>query len=478
MRHFSFIISTIIIAAILGACSQKTKDRSENLSQAPAVILSDEQLLDSIQYYTFQYFWDGAEPNSGMARERFHVDGKYPQNDKQIVTSGGSGFGIMAIIVGIERGFISRTEGIERLEKILDFLEKADRFHGVCPHWWNGETGEVKPFSQKDNGGDLVETSYLAQGLFTVKQYLNVEIEQENTLKMRIENYIDQIEWNWYESDSNVLIWHWSPEYEWEMSHEIKGYNECLITYILAALPSAYSIHPDTYHQGWARSGAIKGNNEKYGLTLDMNHNGSEEFGGPLFWAHYSFLGLDPRNLKDTYSDYWQHNINHVLIDYKYCVENPGGFKGYGENCWGLTASYSVNRKTLEGDEEHKIEIANSSSAGYSAHSPARDIGVISPTAALSSFPYTPEESMKAARYFYEVLGGKLMGPYGFYDAFSEEYDWFPQKYLAIDQGPIVLMIENYRSGLLWELFMSNPEVKEGLKLLGFSNNDSKITDR
>jgi hypothetical protein len=416
--------------------------------------MTDQQLLDSIQYRTFLYFWDGAEPSSGLARERYHVDGIYPQDDKHIITSGGSGFGLMALVVGMERGWISRQQGMERLERNIGFLESCDRFHGVWPHWLNGETGEVKPFSRRDNGGDLVETAYLVQGLLTVKSYLDQRNAREADLQRRITALCNEVEWSWYQKGGEpVLYWHWSPQYGWEMNHQIRGYNECMITYVLAASSTTHPISADAFHEGWARGGEIRGENYTYGLLLDMNHNGDREYGGPLFWAHYSYLGLDPRNLKDTYSDYWQHNRNHTLINYNHCVENPHQYEAYGENCWGLTASYSPG--------------------GYAAHSPARDLGVISPTAALSSMPYTPEESLRAARFFYDSLGSKLMGPYGIYDAFSLEEDWFPQRYLAIDQGPIVVMIENYRTGLLWDLFMKNREVQEGLERLGFSYRSS-----
>ena len=460
----------LIFIVLLFSCNRTYPEKGSYMAQGEMPELSDEQLLDTIQYTTFQYFWDGAEPVSGMARERFHSDGIYPQNDKNIVTSGGSGFGIMAIIVGIERGFISRDQGIQRLTKIISFLEKSDRFHGAWPHWLNGETGKVKPFSLKDNGGDLVETSYLVQGLLTVRQYLNDEAAAENELKKRIISLIEGVEWAWYQKDGEpVLYWHWSPEYGWEMNHQVRGYNECLITYVLGASSTTHPITPEAYHSGWARGGKIKGDNYAYGVLLDMNHDGSREYGGPLFWSHYSYLGLDPRNLKDSYSDYWQHNLNHVQINYRHCVENPKGYEGYGENCWGLTASYSVDNKVVEADAERKKEVAEKAPVRYSAHAPGRDLGVISPTAALSSFPYSPEESMKAARYFYDSLGTRLMGPYGFYDAFSLEYDWFPKRCLAIDQGPVVVMIENYRSGLLWDLFMKNEEVQRGLDKLGFN---------
>jgi hypothetical protein len=358
----------------------------------------------------------------------------------------------MAILVGIERGFITRKQGYERLSQIVNFLEKADRFHGVWSHWLNGETGKVKPFSQKDDGGDLVETAYLIQGLLCVRQYFQKGNDEEKELAQKIDKLWKEVEWDWHtKGGQNVLYWHWSPNYGWEMNFPVEGYNECLIMYVLAASSPTHTIKPEVYHQGWARNGGIKGNTEKYGHELVLKHNYAEEYGGPLFWSHYSFLGLDPRKLKDKYADYWEHNRNHTLIQWKYCTENPLNYQGYGEKCWGLTSSYSY--------------------MGYAGHRPGKgeDLGVISPTAALSSFPYTPEASMKALKHFYYHLGDRIWGEFGFYDAFHLGLGYYPPRYLAIDQGPIVVMIENYRTGLLWNLFMSCPEVKIGLKKLGFN---------
>jgi hypothetical protein len=413
--------------------------------------IPDDSLLTVVQKRTFQYFWDGAEPVSGAARERFHVDGEYPDDDKNIVTTGGTGFGVMAILVGIERKLVTRKTGVKRLNKLVTFLEKADRFHGVWPHWLNGETGKVKPFGTKDDGADLVESAYLIQGLLCVRQYFMSGNKQEKVLAARIDKLWKNVEWDWHRNGKNILFWHWSPKYQWEMNFGIEGYNECLITYILAASSPTHGVPAKVYHQGWARSGGIKNDSthKQYGLHLDLKHNGARQYGGPLFWSHYSFLGLDPHGLKDRYADYWTHNVNHTLIDYQYCVENPKRFKGYGPDSWGLTASYSIR--------------------GYAAHAPNEDLGVISPTGALSSFPYTPKESMRALRHFYFDMGDKLFGPYGFYDAFSEDDDWYIQRYLAIDQGPEIVMMENYRSGLLWNLFMSCPEVQQGLVKLGFT---------
>ena len=441
------VYSALLMLAVLASCGRQEGTATQETR------LSDDSLMTLVQYQTFQYFWDGAEPVSGAARERFHSDDIYPQDDKHIVTSGGTGFGIMAILVGIERGFITREEGYEHLKKLTDWLGKADRFHGVWPHWMNGETGEVKPFSPKDDGGDLVETSFLAQGMLCAREYFKDGNEAERALAQALDSLWRGIEWDWHRKDNeNVLYWHWSPQHAWEMNFPIEGYNECLITYVLAAASPTHGVPAECYHEGWARSGGMRNDSthQQYGYHLALKHNFAPQFGGPLFWSHYSYLGLDPRGLRDQYADYWEDNRNHTLINRQYCIENPKGYKGYGEDCWGLTASYSVE--------------------GYAAHSPGEDRGVITPTAALSSIPYTPEESLAAMRHFYEDHGDKLWGEYGFYDAFSEDADWYTPRYLAIDQGPIVVMIENYRTGLLWKLFMGAPEVKEGLRKLGFTS--------
>ncbi len=412
--------------------------------------LTDEELLTLVEKQTFNYFWEGAEPVSGLARERYHSDGIYPENDKDVIATGAAGFGVMAILVGIERDFITREAGFQRLRKAVDFLEKADRFHGVWPHWLYPD-GKTKPFSKYDDGGDLVETAYLIQGLLCVRQYFKDGNPQEKALAAKIDQLWKEVDWNWYRNgNQSVLYWHWSPNVGWKMNFAVTGYNECLIMYILAAASPTHGIPASVYHEGWAKKGAINTDLNLYGHPVKLKHNVNGANVGPLFWAQYSYLGLDPTGLKDRYADYWQENKSHTLIHYDYCKENPKNYKGYGENAWGLTASYSVK--------------------GYAGHQPAEDLGVITPTAAVSSYPYTPKESMKVIRHLYENMGDKLWGAYGFYDAFSETENWFPKRYLGIDQGPMVIMIENARSGLLWNLFMSCPEVQEGLIKLDFSS--------
>lgn len=402
--------------------------------------LSDEALLDKVQEQTFNYFWDFAESNSGMARERSQDDA-YGGQSPVLVTTGGTGFGLASFPAAVEHGWISREEAVTRLQKVLDFLETVPTYHGAFSHWYIGDSAQTRPFSNYDDGGDLVETAFLMQGLLICRQYFS----NDENIASRITKLWEGVEWTWYTNDQNTLYWHWSPTYNFRMNMAIKGWNEALIVYVLAASSPTYSISKEVYTQGWASNGNIVTNRSHYGISLPLGPS----YGGPLFFAHYSFIGLDPRNLQDQYANYWDQNKSHSLINYEYCVRNPKGYAGYGENSWGLTASDSYN--------------------GYAAHSPTNDLGVITPTAALSSFPYTPEKSMKALRHFYEDLGADLWGPYGFYDAFSPEHDWYDNGYLAIDEGPIVAMIENYRTQLLWNLFMKDQDVLNGLDKLGFS---------
>ena len=403
--------------------------------------ITDEQLLDLVQKQTFKYFWDFGHSISGLARER--------NSSGDVVTSGGSGFGVMAILVGIERKFITRQEGLTRLNTIVDFLkDKTQKYHGAFPHWLNGATGATVPFSTKDNGADLVETSYLMQGLLTARQYFSSTNQaQEMQLRSKINDLWNGVEWNWFQKDNQkTLYWHWSPNYNWDMNLPISGYNEALITYVLAASSPKFSITKEVYDKGWARNGAIKNGNAYYGVQLPVGF----AYGGPLFFAHYSFLGIDPNGLSDVYANYQTQNVAHSKINYLYCKANPKKHNGYSEKCWGLTASDEYN--------------------GYSAHEPNNDNGTISPTAALSSFPYTPTESMQALKFFYYTMGDRLWKNYGFVDAFNLNRLWYADSFLAIDQGPIIIMIENHRSKMLWKLFMSCPEVQTGLKGLGFQS--------
>lgn len=395
--------------------------------------ISEEELLNLVQKQTFSYFWDFAHPISGMIRER--------NTSNETVTTGGTGFGLMAIITGVHRNFINKVEGLERTKKIVSFLKSADKYHGAFSHWYNGQTGKTQPFSEKDNGADLVETALLFQGLLASREYF-----QDASLTEDINKLFNAVEWNFFQNGQNALFWHWSPDYNWELNLKIQGWNESLIVYALAAGANNHSIDKSVYDEGWARNGAMKNGKTFFDLLLPLG----PDYGGSLFTAQYSFLGINPLGLTDAFADYELQVKNQTLINRAYCISNPKGYYGYSGDNWGLTAG----------------DIPN----GYGAQSPSNDIGVIAPTAAISSMAFTPVESIAALEFFYYKLGDKIWGEYGFKDGFSLDEPWFAESYLAIDQGPIIIGIENHRSKLLWDLLMKSPEIKKGLTKLGFSS--------
>ncbi len=411
-------------------------------SAADLAALPDEQLLEAVQRQTFRFFWEGAHPVSGLARDRCKT-GAASEDD--LVATGGSGFGVMALIVAVERGWVSRAAALERFGRMLELLSRATCYHGVYPHFMNGRTGATIPFMRKDDGGDLVETSFLMMGLLCAREYFSRDTPTEAKLRGLVNYLWNDVEWDWYTRGRPVLNWHWSPNNGWALGLEIRGWNECLITYLLAASAPRYRMDPAVYHQGFAAGRNFLNGKSYYGIPLPLG----APFGGPLYFAHYSFCAIDPRGLQDRYADYWEQNLRHVRINIAHCENNPLHWRGYGPSCWGLTSSDGAD--------------------GYATHSPDNDDGTISPTAAASSMPYAPQEAMRAIRHFLVLHGAKTWGRFGFVDAFCEARDWYADTFLAIDQGPIILMIENHRTGLLWNLFMKAPEIQFGLRALSFA---------
>lgn len=428
-----------------------------NIVSAATKAMTDDQLLTMVQKACFRYYWEGAEKVSGMAEE--DIPGR-----TDMIAAGASGFGIMALIVGTERKFITRQQAVGRFLKITSFLQNAEKFHGAFSHFIDGPTGKVEPFfGDRDDGGDLVETSFLMQGLLTARAYFNKNNENEKTIRDRITTIWQNIEWDWYRRypDSKYLYWHWSPDKAWIINHRLTGWNETMVTYLLAIASPTHNVPASLYYSGWA-------NQDSTGQQYRMNWGGTEEGsmytngntyfgiklkvgvsdGGPLFFTHYSYMGYDPHLINDKYTNYFDNNKNIALINYRYCVKNPNNYKGYGDSCWGLTAS----------DGPYN----------YSADEPvaSRDHGKIAPTGAVSSFPYTPVESMKALKNYYYNYGKFLWGAYGFRDAFNLSENWCSDLYMGLNQAPMVVMIENYRTGLIWKLFMSDKDVKKGLEKL------------
>jgi hypothetical protein len=428
-----------------------------NTVSATTKTLTDDQLLTMVQEACFRYYWDGAENASGLSKE--NIPGR-----TNMIAAGASGFGIMALIVGTERKFINRKQSVERFIKIVSFLEKAEKFHGAFSHFIDGPTAKVEPFfGMQDNGGDLVETSFLLQGLLAAKAYFNKDDGDEKTIREKITTIWQNTKWDWYRRypDSKYLYWHWSPDKEWIINHRLTGWNETMVTYLLAIASPTHSVPAGLYYSGWANQDSTgQQYRANWGGTTDgsMYTNGKTYFGvkldvgvsngGPLFFTHYSYLGYDPHLITDKYTNYFTNNRRIALINYRYCLKNPGNYTGYSDSSWGLTASDGP--------------------FGYSASEPVagRNDGTIAPTGAVSSFPYTPVESMKALKNYYYNYGKFLWGEYGFRDAFNLSENWCSGIYMGLNQAPMVVMIENYRTGLIWKLFMSNTDIKNGLEKL------------
>lgn len=419
--------------------------------------MSDDELLTMLQEATFRYYWEAADRTSGATLENI-------PGDSRIIATGATGFGVMAIVAGVDRGFITPEEGAARLLKLTTFLERAPRYHGAWSHFMDGKTGETIPlFGKFDNGGDLVETSFLLQGLLASRQYFHGDNPTEKQLNDKITKLWETTEWDWYRRTptSDALYWHWSPQWSWHMNHRLTGFNETMITYLLAIASPTHGVPADLYYQGWSGSlpeqiqyrrgwsGTTDGDHYVNGNTYDgIKLDVGSGRGGPLFFAHYSNLAFDPR-VRDKFTNYFGNFRNMALINRAWCVRNPGQFKGYGANAWGLTAS--------DGPD------------GYNAHEPNKqtDDGTLTPTGALASFPYTPAESMEAFKHYYRDLGDRVWGIYGPLDAINETRNWVSPIYMGLNQAPITVMIENYRTGLIWKMFSANSEIQKMQDAIG-----------
>jgi hypothetical protein len=429
--------------------SARTSSLRESTPSAAASatthVMTDDELLTTVQEAGFRYYWEAAEPHSGMTREN-------TPGDDDIVAVGASGFGVMAIIVAADRGFITHQQAIDRLLRVTEFLAAADHYHGAWPHFLSGSTGHRLPvFDMYDNGADLVETSFMMEGLLAARQYFKQDGPSGQELYQRITKLWRGVDWNWFRAtpQHDALYWHWSPEYAFHIANRLTGWNEVMITYLDAIASPSHGIPASDYYSGWVGEGIGNqyANGKSYfGIKLDVGGN----TGGPLFFTDYSFMGFDPRGIRDRFTDYFDNNRAQALINQQYCIHNPHHWQGYGEDTWGLTA--------VDGPE------------GYVPYEPTFDLddGTIAPTGAISAFAYTPQPSMAALKHFYRDLGAQVWSIYGFRDAFNLQKNWYSGITMGLNQAPMVVMIENQRSGLVWKNFMANSEFQSALKNIGF----------
>ena len=342
---------------------------------------------------------------------------------------------------------------MDRLLQITAFLAAADHYRGAWPHFLSGTTGRCMPvFGIYDNGADLVETSFLMEGLLTARQYFKTDGAPGAELYRRITALWEGVDWNWFRAtpEHDALYWHWSPDYTFYIANRLTGWNEVMITYLEAIASPTHGIPASDFYSGFAGETVrtpYANHQTFYGINLDVGGPGT---GGPLFFTEYSFMGFDPRGRHDKYTNYFVNNRNQALINQAYCVHNPNRWKGDGADTWGLTA--------VDGPE------------GYVPYEPTQslDDGTIAPTGAISAIAYTPEQSMAALRHFYRDLGAQVWSIYGFRDSFNLQRNWYSGITMGLNQAPMAVMIENYRTGLIWRNFMANPEIDPMLQGIGF----------
>ncbi|HEX5284607.1 MAG TPA: glucoamylase family protein [Bryocella sp.] len=419
---------------------------SSSTIEASTHTMTDDELLTMVQEASFSYYWDGAEPHSGLARESI-------PGDPDMIAVGGSGFGIMSLIVGAQRGFAPREAIVDRMLRITNYLAHADRFHGAWPHFLSGSTGHILPaFGVYDDGADIVETSFLMEGLLSARGYFTRDTPKERQLRDEITALWRGVEWDWFNAtpQRDALYWHWSPDFGFHKKNRLGGWNETLMPYLLGIASPTHPLAPSLYYSGWCSEGNPARHFGKhsswYGITLTVaDPNGTT---GPLFFTDYSFMGYDPRGVRDKYANYFVNNRNMGIIQQKYATDNPRHFAGYGADDWGMSAVTGPH--------------------GYRAfHPPSTDDGTLAPTAAMGAYAYTPQASLLALKHFYRDLGPALWDVYGFRNAFNQSEDWYATGELALNQGPQAVMIENGRTGLVWRSFMSNPEMPAMQKKIG-----------
>lgn len=432
-----FALPVVLALAVISCSSgSRTNSGEERFypgdhTYAPSAV---RRVLDRQQKAAFDFFYKGADPQTGMAYEG--------NNRGNTITTGGSGFGVMAIIVGVERGWITREDGSGQIRKIVNFLTDADRYKGAWSHWYSPD-GTYVAFGDQKATGDLVESSFMMAGLLAAYEYFDGADDVETSLREDIDNLYKSVNWSGYTGkNGDGLYWLWYSETD-TYSLKISGWNEALVTYLMAlAAPDGHCIDATTYKRGWNPQPFPQ--RKTYGYELPLGN----ELGGPLFFSHYSFLGFNPRLMQDENAWYWRQNLSHTMVNRHYCTYSAPEAFGYGIDMWGLTACYGAG-----------------SSPSYSARSPQNDDGVIAPTAALSSYPYTPFYSTQVLLNLDKI--SECKGEFGFADAYMPSERIATRDHLAIDQGPIVVMIENYRSGLIWDLLMSNDHVKRALEKAG-----------
>ena len=413
---------------------------SNDNSYSPVTV---KAMMDEQQKKIISLFYEGADPTTGMA----YNNPKY----KETLTTGASGMGVMCIVAGVERGWIDRAAGAEHIAKMTRFLKKATRFEGAWSHWYY-TNGAPYPFGNQVAAGEIVETAFMMGGLLTACEYFTGNSDAEKEIRENTQYFWETINWKKFiKGDKLYWIWHSDKVGQNnELELQMIGWNECLLIYILGmAAPDHLKIPQSIYSTSWKGWNFATPSRKTYGYLMPLG----TEYGGSLFLSQYSFLGLDPRLMEDNDVYYWTQNVSHTMINRHYCIFEAPAEYNYSELNWGLTACGGCG-----------------SNSDYKGRRPFQDDdGVIAPTASISAYPFTPFYSTQVMFNMSKNFPN-LNGEYGFSISYSPSEKSVGTDYLAMEHAPMAIMIENYRTGLIWNLLMKNEYVQKGLQLAGMKS--------
>lgn len=441
-------------------------------AQGPPISAADQEFLDTLQERTFRFFWETANPSNGLVPDRW--PGRSPSSVAAV------GFGLTAYCVGAERGYIPRERAVERVQKTLRFLwnspqndeaQKAAGYRGFFYHFLDMQSG-LRSWNCELSS---IDTALLMAGVLSCHEYFDRAEPQEREIRNLADALYRRVQWSWMQPRPPLICMSWHPGSGFG-DHDYRGYNEAMLLYVLALGSPTYPIDPaawDAYTSSY-----------KWADFHGQEHVNFE----PLFGHQYSHVWIDFRGIRDRYMrekgiDYFENSRRATHSQRAYAIANPSGWREYGADIWGLTACDGPVDKVLE-FEGKKRQFHSYWARGASAER-INDDGTVAPTAAGGSIPFAPEITVPALKVMRKRYGEWLFAKYGFLDSFNPSFTfrdvelthgqvvdgvgWFDTDYLGIDQGPILLMIENYRTALVWRLMKSNAHVKRGLEQAGFS---------
>jgi len=450
-----------IVCMFMMACSSTGEPSTDSTAiHLPAVDSPEmKSFTEDLKLRTFTYFWDVVDEPT------WQTDDRHPT--KNFTSIAATGFALPSYIIGVENGYISREAAAERTLNVLEWLWKSPQgpdtegmtgYRGFYYHFLNYESGS----RYKNVELSTIDTSLLFAGILTAQSYFDGTVATEARIRALADSLYFRIEWPWAMDGRTTVSMGWHPESGF-IEAQWEGYNEAMILLVLGMGSPTHPL-PDDAWDTWTSTYTWA---DFYGYE-HVNF-------GPLFGHQYSHMFIDFRGITDAYMSekgihYFENSRRATLSNRAYAIDNPLGFNGYGEYIWGLTASdgpFNESRRHMGKTVQVRTYSARGASVDY-----VNDDGTIVPTAVGGSIPFAPEETLQTLYHMKARFGDKLYQKYGFLDSFNLTWHgqgWFNPDYIGIDQGPILIQLENYESGLIWNLFSRNPHVIRGLKRAGFS---------